>query len=90
MYQISRSVIVQTIPFIKKSQPSIALLLRNQTLESYLHVLKLPLDQQQLECVIDTLYQFQQPTIRSEQALKDQTITSHLMMDWLNCYSQGS
>lgn len=90
MYQISRSVMLQTIPFLKSSQPSLALLLRNQTLQNYLHMQELPLDSQQLECVIDTLYKFQHPSAPSEQAIKDQTTTSHLMIDWLSCYSQGS
>lgn len=89
MYQISRSTLQQTIPYLKKGQPNLALLLRNQTLESHLPIQTLELDSQELELVIDTLYEFQHPTAPSQQALKDQKVTSGLMIDWLSCYSQG-
>lgn len=90
MYQISRNTLQQTIPYLKRYQPSLALLLRNQTLENHLPIQVLNLESQDMELVIDTLYEFQRPTAPSQQALKDQKVTSDLMLDWLSCYSQGS
>ena len=89
MYQISRSTLQQTIPFLKKSQPSLALQLRNQTLENHQPTQVLSLNGHEVEMVIDTLYDFQNPSAPSKQAIEDQQVSGGLMVDWLSCYSQG-
>ena len=89
MYQVPRSSVQATIPFLKKAKPSLALELRNQALNHHTPVMALPLESSDMEFIIDTLYEYQNPNVPSTEALNNQSTTSVLMMDWLNSYSMG-